>query len=151
MSMQEKLSPDNRVIELNMEEEAQSETRPDKKKIIIAIIGILILIILGGGLFLNRDKLFRTKEGAGTTEAGRQSRRVQDEDMDNDGILDAEEAQMGLSSQDFDTDGDGIPDKMEIDRFKTDPTRADTDGDGFADGYEIINGFNPLGEGKLLN
>ncbi len=47
-----------------------------------------------------------------------------------------------------DRDHDGLFDDEEI-LFGTDPDNPDTDGDGFLDGYEVKNGFNPLGEGRL--
>lgn len=70
-------------------------------------------------------------------------------DQDQDGLLDTEEAVLGTSDVEGDTDGDGITDFDEKNKWKTDPTKADTDGDGFNDLYEIINGYNPLGEGAL--
>ncbi len=47
-----------------------------------------------------------------------------------------------------DSDNDGLIDGRE-EFYGTDPFHPDTDGDGFSDGFEVINGFNPLGEGKL--
>jgi S1-C subfamily serine protease len=44
-------------------------------------------------------------------------------DSDNDGLSDAQEAQLG-----------------------TDPHNPDTDGDGYLDGSEVTNGYNPLGK-----
>ena len=70
-------------------------------------------------------------------------------DKDTDGILDVEEEKLGLSDTEFDTDGDGLSDYKEIHTFKTDPKNKDTDGDKYADGYEVSNGFNPNGAGKL--
>ena len=128
--------------------EETSSPRNSVRKTVFIVLVFIILLVLAAVLIFNWNKLagfFAQDQNQGRVV----SQRVQDEDMDNDGLLDAEEEKLGLSSQDFDTDGDGIPDKMEIDIFKTDPTKADTDGDGFADGFEIINGFNPLGEGQL--
>lgn len=70
-------------------------------------------------------------------------------DFDNDGISNADEETQGLDPYSTDTDGDTISDKREIEVFGTDPTKADTDGDGFSDFVEIMNGYNPLGEGVL--
>lgn len=70
-------------------------------------------------------------------------------DADRDGISDEEEQRLGTSEVEFDTDGDGLADLDEIETWKTDPLNADTDDDGFPDGFEVIKGFNPLGEGLL--
>jgi hypothetical protein len=43
-----------------------------------------------------------------------------------------------------DSDGDGVRDGDEIERYKTDPGKADTDKDGFGDGVELRGGSNPL-------
>lgn len=48
----------------------------------------------------------------------------------------------------LDSDADGLADAAEA-SFGTDPAKADTDGDGHGDKTEIINGYNPLGAGKL--
>ncbi len=70
-------------------------------------------------------------------------------DKDRDGLTDVEEAKLGTSDLDFDTDHDGLSDPSEVNHWHTNPTKADTDGDGFSDGYEVINGYNPLGSGRL--
>lgn len=70
-------------------------------------------------------------------------------DKDSDGVDDALELELGTSIENNDTDGDGISDKEEIEKWQTDPTKKDTDGDGYADLFEIINGYNPSGEGAL--
>jgi len=48
-----------------------------------------------------------------------------------------------------DTDNDGLIDVRE-EFYGTDPNHPDSDGDGYSDGYEILNGYNPKGEGKLM-
>ncbi len=48
----------------------------------------------------------------------------------------------------FDDDNDKIPNDTEI-RLGTDPYSKDTDNDGYDDYTEIINGYNPLGSGKI--
>jgi len=47
-----------------------------------------------------------------------------------------------------DTDNDGLIDARE-EFYGTDPKHPDSDGDGFSDGFEVLNGYNPMGEGKL--
>ena len=70
-------------------------------------------------------------------------------DQDRDGILDEKEIELGTSDLSTDTDGDGLRDVDEINKWGTDPTKMDTDGDGFADTVELMNGYNPNGEGTL--
>ena len=72
------------------------------------------------------------------------------EDIDNDGISDDQEEEMGLDILDYDTDQDSLSDRREIEYYGTDPTKVDTDGDGYRDGFEVMNGYNPAGtEGTL--
>ncbi|MEI8361350.1 MAG: sulfatase-like hydrolase/transferase [bacterium] len=47
-----------------------------------------------------------------------------------------------------DTDKDGLSDMREK-AMGTDRKNPDTDGDGYLDGEEVLNGYNPLGEGRL--
>ncbi len=47
-----------------------------------------------------------------------------------------------------DSDDDGLPDALEG-ALGTDKNNPDTDGDGYNDKDEIINGYNPLGEGTI--
>jgi hypothetical protein len=109
------------------------------------IILILLVLIIGlGGLWL----LFR-KGTSGPEESVIIPPDGYELDKDRDGIADAEETALGLSTETSDTDNDGISDRVEIEEWKTDPTKADTDGDGFPDGFEILSGFNPLGDGPL--
>lgn len=56
-----------------------------------------------------------------------------------------------LSGKSPDTDNDGLNDYEEISRYQTDPLNPDTDDDGYKDGDEIKNGYDPKGQGGLIN
>jgi hypothetical protein len=71
-------------------------------------------------------------------------------DSDGDGLSNDEERIAGTSVAKPDTDEDGLGDREEVKFYSTDPKKADTDGDGHNDGVEVENGYNPNGEGKLL-
>ncbi|MDP2709309.1 MAG: hypothetical protein Q8O93_04710 [bacterium] len=71
-------------------------------------------------------------------------------DSDFDGLTDEEEAALGTNPNNPDSDGDGLTDREEVKVYGTDQLNADTDGDGYMDGDEVKNGYNPKGEGKLL-
>jgi hypothetical protein len=75
---------------------------------------------------------------------------IADDDFDRDGLTNAEEQQLGTDPYSADTDGDGLYDRDEVSVWHTDPLNADSDGDSYLDGAEVSNGFNPRGEGKLL-
>jgi hypothetical protein len=92
-----------------------------------------------------------------------------DEDIDADGLNDAQELAAGTDSWVRDTDGDGLSDGWEIQyrmnpkvaqasnldsdndgikdseesRYGTHPFMADTDGDGVNDGAEVVNKTDP--------
>lgn len=71
-------------------------------------------------------------------------------DSENLDLLEKYETIGGIveNNEILDTDGDGLIDKAEI-LFNTDINNPDTDGDGYSDGEEVINGYNPAGEGRL--
>lgn len=71
-------------------------------------------------------------------------------DSDGDGLSNDEEREAGTSVAKPDTDSDGLGDREEVKVYDTNPKKADTDGDGYTDGEEVQNGYNPNGEGKLL-
>ncbi len=68
------------------------------------------------------------------------------------GITNADLAKIPVGIEDrfeeLDSDGDGLGDKLE-EGLQTDPYKKDSDGDGYDDGTEVLNGYNPLGEGTL--
>ena len=63
-------------------------------------------------------------------------------DSDEDGLTDAEEAELGTDPNNADSDGDGLADGIEVE-LGTSPTTADTDGDGYTDGEEQAEGTSP--------
>lgn len=71
-------------------------------------------------------------------------------DSDGDGLSNDEERIAGTSVANPDTDEDGLGDREEVKKYGTDPKKTDTDGDGYTDGAEVENGYNPNGEGRLL-
>ncbi len=75
---------------------------------------------------------------------------VVDLDSDGDGLTDAEEAALGTSSRKPDTDADGLFDRDEVEIYHSNPLNPDSDGDTFSDGDEVRNGYNPNGDGRLL-
>lgn len=75
---------------------------------------------------------------------------AQPADIDQDGLTDDEERQLGINQNKVDTDDDGLFDREEVKVYKTDPLNPDTDGDGYLDGDEVKNNYNPKGAGKLF-
>ncbi len=95
-------------------------------------------------------------------------------DLDQDGLDDVREKEIGTNPQLADTDSDGLNDGDEVTVYKSGPLKSDTDGDGLSDGDEILiwktnilnpdtdndtypdgtevkNGYSPLGSGKLFS
>ena len=123
----------------------------NKKNILIVIL--IALVCLAGFLwwFLAGNKLNKQGVIGPTASTTDESFRVFVEapvPKNLNGLSDEQNKQYGLNGRSVDSDGDGLNDKLEL-RFGTDPKKADSDGDGFGDAQEILNGYNPLGEGKL--
>ena len=72
-------------------------------------------------------------------------------DTDQDGLSDAKEFDIGTNYRLVDSDNDSLSDWEEFAIFGTDPLDRDSDKDSYMDGEEVQNGYNPLGQGKLLN
>jgi hypothetical protein len=66
----------------------------------------------------------------------------EDADSDGDGLIDAQEAELGTDPANPDSDGDGLFDGAEV-TGGTDPLLNDTDGDGFGDNAEATAGSDP--------
>jgi outer membrane protein OmpA-like peptidoglycan-associated protein len=63
-------------------------------------------------------------------------------DSDGDGVPDGREVELGSDPLDTDSDDDGVLDGAEVEAG-LDPTKADSDGDGVPDGVELANGLDP--------
>ena len=121
-------------------------------KTLISICGGIVLVglvIIGVYQLVQKNGSDNTNEQTEHVVMPKTEVRPVSDDLDNDGVLDVKEKELGLSNRNYDTDGDGLTDKQELDTYNTDPTNTDSDGDGYADGYEVMNGFNPAGDGKL--
>jgi len=68
-----------------------------------------------------------------------------DADSDDDGLDDGEEVDLDTDPLDDDSDDDGLLDGEEVE-IDTDPLDPDTDGDGMDDGTEVEVGADPLDE-----
>lgn len=134
-------------------------------KYILFIIVILILVSTIAGSFvlyknktkekvINFDQVKIENNIVTTTTETKEKidwNKIYEHDKDRDGVSDEKEKELGLSDLEFDTDHDSLSDKSEIEKWHTDPKNKDTDGDGYGDAIEILNGYNPLGPGKLEN
>jgi hypothetical protein len=72
------------------------------------------------------------------------------EDIDQDGLMNADEIALGTNPLAYDTDGDGISDFDEVNTVFSNPLVADSDGDGMSDGDEISSGTSPTNAFSLL-
>lgn len=68
-----------------------------------------------------------------------------DDDIDNDGITNEREQELGTNPYSADSDNDGISDYEEVEVYRTNPLRTDSDGDGLNDAEETTKyGTNPF-------
>ena len=81
----------------------------------------------------------------GIVDGGETDPRVANQDLDDDGLDDADEVAIyGTDPADDDSDNDGLLDGEEVQQTNTDPNLADADCDGLNDGDEQLAGTDPL-------
>ncbi|MFA7314533.1 MAG: hypothetical protein WC025_01210 [Candidatus Magasanikbacteria bacterium] len=135
------------------------------KKIIYIILIIFItgVIVFSAVFFYNRYKLNKKNENIINVDQNNNVTSSEEQiefitlptepaiepewhktDKDGDGLTDDEEDKLGTNKFESDSDFDDISDKLEIEKYHTDPMNPDTDGDGFRDGVEILSGYDPL-------
>jgi thiol-disulfide isomerase/thioredoxin len=66
-------------------------------------------------------------------------------DLDEDGLTNGEEEELGFDPESSDSDGDGLDDLTEIE-WGSDPLNSDSDGDGVSDAEEYELGSDPNAE-----
>jgi hypothetical protein len=69
-------------------------------------------------------------------------------DSDEDGLTDAEEAELGTDPNNADSDGDGLADGIEV-GLGSNPLLSDTDGDGYTDSEEQAEGTSLIDANDL--
>lgn len=149
--------------ELNSTPETPLPAQGKKRILAVAIVLIVLAGAVSGGAYL-----WKSWQGAEQANDGQSANNAavpageggagerltpsvsQVPDEDRDGLSDEMEKQLGTDPKRVDTDGDGLTDRDET-AYQTDPKKPDTDGDGFSDGSEVEKGFNPRGEGPLLD
>ena len=82
------------------------------------------------------DPLLKDTDGNGIIDS--------EEDLDQDGLNNKKEIEIGTSIVYTDTDEDNLSDYEEVMMYGTNPLKADTDADGATDAKEIEIGTNPL-------
>lgn len=126
---------------------------------ILAVLGVGALAVAGFYLYNQLNKPVEQKNNADSNELLMNTAIAPTPpptptpafiDSDLDGLSDDEEKMYGTDPNQVDTDGDELTDRDEIKTWKTDPLNPDTDKDGYKDGEEVINKYNPLGSGKLI-
>ncbi|MBU0732002.1 thrombospondin type 3 repeat-containing protein [Patescibacteria group bacterium] len=166
------LSAPTPMVEVEAQEEmldVPEEIEPKRRfpwKLIIIIAAVIIIIGgLGAGGFFYYQNIYKPsaeraaeKEAVGVidiTQVGENGEEVITGvvivDTDFDGLSDEEEGQYNTSVKSADSDNDGLTDREEIRVYLTDPLNPDSDEDNYSDGEEVINGFNPMGKGPLLD
>lgn len=110
--------------------------------LLFACIGLAAMSIISMGNTRN-DEATRAAETQ-TLEMIAGATGTAEADVDNDGLIYADEIKHGTDPQHPDTDRDGLNDGAEVNSFGTNPLNKDSDGDGLLDGQEDVNGTNPL-------
>src|SRR5690606_22409109 len=73
-----------------------------------------------------------------------------DDDLDGDGLSNAEEVAQGTKPGNADSDGDGLSDYDELYLHYSDPNATDTDGDGVPDYVEVVSESDPANPEEAL-
>lgn len=108
---------------------AEFQEEPKRHKWLVPLVIVLVIVVLlGFGVFFAYRYLFAQTQDPNSTigAAWVDIHTEPDSDPDQDGLSNADEAKYG-----------------------TNFWQKDTDGDGFSDGDEATHGYNPLGDGKL--
>ncbi len=123
---------------------------------IITIIVLIVILLVFGWLIIQAVKMGINYWQESKGEKEEVSLTVKDvykeeyaKDNDMDGLTNEEEKLLGTNLTKADSDNDGLFDYHEVKIYGTNPLLKDTDGDGHEDKKEVVDGFNPNGEGKL--
>lgn len=101
-------------------------------------------------ILVNEDELDEDFDGLSNGLEKTYGTNPLEADSDNDQVFDQDEIEVYKTDPlADDSDSDNLSDYQEIFVYKTDPNDPDTDGDTFLDGVEVLNGYNPLGVGRL--
>jgi len=115
-----------------------TNTQPQTAVYVVATIGARVL---------DPGEVVDEEAPAGTPEPDPEAEETPapdpDGDPDQDGLTNAQEAELGTDGLSVDTDGDGLADPDEV-NTGTDPTSPDTDADGLGDLDELNAATGPL-------
>ena len=92
----------------------------------------------------DQDEIVRTKTDPTAFDSVCKGFSDAESDLDEDGLSNIKEIQIGSNPRIADTDYDGLDDGYEVNKSKTDPTNIDSDGDNILDHEEIELGLDPL-------
>lgn len=131
------MTQQNILTEDEQHEMIRREKLSKIQKIILLIIALIVLgSLIGGGIWLYITiQPFSNADNA---------------NANNDQIKNTNNYSLLNINSSTDTDADGLTDIEEM-QYGTSLNVADTDGDGYLDGAEVEGGYNPLGEGQLIN
>lgn len=129
LEIPENAIPESEMHHLGLQNE-ENNTPKSHKWVRSLVVILVIAIVIGFGIFFAYRYLFaQSKDSSSTVGAvWADLHTTSDSDLDQDGLSNAEEAELA-----------------------TDFWKADTDGDGFSDNDEVKNGYNPNGPGKLTD
>ena len=92
----------------------------------------------------DQNEIYRTKTDPAVYDSVKIGTSDAETDIDEDGLSNSKELQIGSDPRNADSDGDGLDDGHEAEKTKTSPVTIDTDGDGITDYEETELGLDPL-------